>query len=174
MSDNSARDQALAQVRSIEEMVAALDVDYDRLEELRDERNDFETEEPCTRQETWNAWSAANPEQAEELAKLEAAAGNCNNEDDAREQIQQDALSVEVRSGWQSVGEQLAPAEFRIVLCTGGPHVELQGELDDNDVPDRVRVIYADWGESGELFDFNRDTVLRYCQEFYFETTATA
>ena len=45
-------------------------------------------------------------------------------------EIHETPLSIEVRSGWHSVGEDAGePEEFRIVLCTGGPHVELTGDI---------------------------------------------
>ena len=57
-------------------------------------------------------------------------------------------LSAEVRSGWHSVGEDAGePEEFRIVLCTGGPHVELTG-----DIGGTVRVVFKDWDGSGEYY----------------------
>ena len=81
---------------SIVEMVAALQCDYDRLEELRDER-DGHDDGP-------EAWASENPDDAAELAELESAAGDCENADDARERIMEDPLSVEVRSDWHAPG----------------------------------------------------------------------
>lgn len=155
-TEYTARSQAMAQVHSIAEMVAALECDYDLLEELRDLKG-------LSHDDT-----ALSLDELEELAELEEAAGGCESVDEARERITEDPLSVEVRSAWGDVGGTLTPSEFRIVLCTGGPHVEIVGELDENLQPTRVRVLYRGWGESGELFDFDRDTVLTYCQQFYF------
>lgn len=167
MSD-TARDQALAQVASICAMVDALDVDYDRLGELRDsaEENHKIVVSYAEKMSDWQANATATEELAE-LADLEEKAGECESEEDARERIQEDALSVEVRSDWCNPGEAVEAAEFRIVLCTGGPHVELIGDL-GRGTPTSVRVLYRDWGDSGELFDFDHDKVLRYCVQFYF------
>lgn len=183
----TAQSQARAQVASIAEMVAALDVDYGRLEELRDERKAFEealeeatekyddaegytpkmVEELAAALITAEAdlldWIAAN---TEELEDLEDAAGDCTSREDAEQRIHEDALSVEYRSGWATPGAELEPEEFKILLCTGGPHVEIQGDIDEHGEPSRPRIIYKDWGESGELFDFDRDSVLTYCQQF--------
>lgn len=177
-TEDRADSQARAQVRSIAEMVAALEVDYDRLDELREERAGSSEpsrvlllrEKPgaAINPEGADWWEDAYPEEAEELAQLEAAAGECTNQEEAQQRIQEDALSVEVRSGWGSPGEKMEPYEFRIVLCTGGPHVEIQGDLDQHNEPDSVRILYSDWGTSGELFDFDRDAVLTYCRQFYF------
>ena len=150
----NAQAQAIAQIESIVALVAALNVDYDRLEELR--------EEQCNCDEDGLVF-----EFTEELAELEEQAGDCSSQDEAQDRIQEDPLSVEVRSGWVSMGETLEAEEFRIVLCTGGPHVEILGDL-RNGSPSSVRVRYQGWGESGELFKFDRGAVLTYCQQFCF------
>ena len=93
-------------------------------------------------------WVEVSSEDAAELAELEGQAGEYESEDEARDAIYETPLSVEVRSGWHSVGEDAGePEEFRIVLCTGGPHVELTGDIGGS-----VRVVFSDWGESGEYY----------------------
>lgn len=167
MSD-TARDQALAQCASVADMVAALECDFDRLQELRESRSDYVSESPLRESDAVYKWGAENPEDAAELADLEQAAEGCADADEARERILEDALSVEVRTGWHTPGESGEPDEFRIVLCTGGPHVEFVGDLNRYGEPDRVRCMFTDWGESGELFDFDHDAALTYCRQFYF------
>jgi hypothetical protein len=111
-------------------------------------------------------WDEQN---ADDLLILEHEAGECADSDEARENVQNDPLSVEVRSGWDIVGGDLSAAEFRIVLCTGGPHVEIVGEL-DNGTPSRAWLQYQDWGTPmTRYFDIEQTTLLAYCQEFYFE-----
>lgn len=224
-TENHAEEQARAQVESIVAMVRALDVDYDRLEELRDKRKaghyvagwnmpgympdsepvafDTDTEardyiaesmgdgdiiDPAAIEEcrngdgeygatfgNWNYWvtfvpgALADSDETEEFDELESAAGDCTSEDEARERIQNDPLSVEVRSGWASSAADFEAEEFRILLCTGGPHVELVGDLDLG-TPSRVRVLYRDWGTSGEYFpDADERAALEtYCEQFYF------
>lgn len=111
----------------IREMVAALECDYERLEELRDS---FEYDED-----------------AEELKELEEAAGDCKDRDDAETRIQEDALSVEVRSDWCSPGEVMTAGEFMILLATGGPAVRIMGELDQHSEPSRAWLEVQDWGK---------------------------
>jgi hypothetical protein len=175
-NDNHGLNQAKAQAESIAAMVAAINCDYDRLQELRDERealadkiesNDsvIEPAELEAIRELLN-WDNEN---ADELQALEIEAGECADQDEARENVQNDPLSVEVRSGWDIVGGDMSAAEFRIVLCTGGPHVEIVGEL-DNGTPSRAWLQYQDWGTPlTQYFDVEGSTLLAYCQEFYFE-----
>ena len=172
-NDNHGLDQAKAQAKSIAAMVSAINCDYDRLQELRDEREaladdveDPDNEDPAAALEALTQWDDEN---GDELNNLEHEAGDCADQDAAREIVQNDPLSVEVRSGWDIVGGDLSAAEFRIVLCTGGPHVEIRGEL-DNGTPSRAWMMYQDWGTpKTQYFDVEQSTLLAYCQEFYFE-----
>lgn len=151
-----ALEQAKAQVESIKRLVAALSVDYDRLEELRELMFEGEVE----------------GFDEEELSQLEAASSGSDSLEEAVDAIHSDALSIEVRSGWCSPGslEDAQAEEFRIVLSTGGPHVELRGELDNYGEPCNVGVYYKDWAEGGELplTSDEHEIVLTYCRQFYF------
>lgn len=170
-----AREQALAQMSSISEMVAALTCDYDRLQELRDEQeekvdalNDAETDEDkAICQRDFDEWNSDN---REELEELETAAGDCESQDDASERIQEDPLEINVRSNWQSIGETLEPSEFTILLCTGGPAVRIVGELDQYNQPSRAWIEYQDWFTPWtELVDgVSHSDLLTYCQQFQF------
>jgi hypothetical protein len=74
-----------------------------------------------------------------------------------------------VRSGWHVPGEDNSPAEFRIVLCTGGPHVEIMGELTEDGEPCRAWLQYQDWGTPmTRYFDIETDTLIDFCEKFYF------
>lgn len=179
---DTARGQARAQVRSIVAMVAALECDYDQLNELREERADSsfpsrvlaqrKSGNPADHSDGW--WEDVYPTEAEELADLEEAAGDCEDSEEAKKRIQEDPLSIEVRGGWYSPGEAHdsigQPEDFRIVLCAGGPHVEILGDLDAHNQPSRAYVQYASWGESGtyHLDAEERAAVLTYCQQFSF------
>jgi hypothetical protein len=172
--EDHGRQQANAQAASIAAMVAALTCDYDRLQELRDERKNLaetlaDQEMPELIQEARAALKAWDYDNAEELNTLEHEAGDCADQEEARQRIQEDPLSVEVRSAWDIVGGDTSPAEFRIVLCTGGPHVEIRGELDQYQQPSRAWIQYQDWGTPlTQYFDIEAQTLLTYCQEFYF------
>ena len=154
---------------SIVEMVAALECDYERLEELRDEMNGFE--QTSMVMPLLDEWAEAHPDDAEELKELEDAA-NCNGEpckdaDEARERIQEDALSVRI-FGERTNGEWEAD-RFEILLTTGGPAVRIMGELDGNSEPDRAWLEVQDWGTPWtQHFDVEPETLLAYCRCFYF------
>lgn len=99
-----------------------------------------------------------------------------NNADDeirdvAAEAIYTDPLSVEVRSGWVTVDAPMDYDEFRILLCTGGPAVQIVGRLDEYNMPHWVRLEYQDWfTEWTPLLttEDERQALLTYCQQFYF------
>ncbi len=145
---------------SIKEMVAALECDYDRLEELRE------------------LWLDANQtigedftqDDADELKELEASAGDCSSEDDARQRIEEDPLSIEYRSGWSTSKDELEAEEVRILLTTGGPAVQIIGELDSGEVS-RATLHVQDWGTSWTAYyeDGIGDVLLKYCSVFCFE-----
>lgn len=78
------------------------------------------------------------------------ADGNYDEEnEDARQRIQESVLSVEVRSGWYSPAggnADSAPAEYRILLTTGGPACQLVGELNEHGEPETAYLEHQDWG----------------------------
>ena len=179
--ENYAKDQARAQYESICEMVAALEVDYDRLDELRNELEAVHSDE------AYDLYYGNKPiefmidlfasddfyklhHEAVEYKQLLAAAGDCENQDAARDRIQEDPLSIQVRSGWVSPGgDEMVAEDFEILLCTGGPAVRIMGELDENLQPDRAWLEYQDWGTPWtHYFDVEQSTLLAYCREFYF------
>lgn len=151
METNHAMEQAKAKMQGIAEMVAALECDYARLEVLKD------------------AWQDL-VDSGEELAELSTAAGDCENYEEAYDRIQEDPLSVEVRSGWHAPGGDASPEEFMILLCTGGPAVRVIGYLDQHGQPWEARIEYQDWFTPWvELRDGVDETaLLTYCQQFYF------
>lgn len=88
------------------------------------------------------------------------------------ERIYQDPLSVEVRSGWQRVGETLLPDQFRILLCTGGPAVQIRGDLDEYNEPMKPFIEYQDWftpwTRLHDISDEDQEALERYCRHFHF------
>lgn len=79
--------------------------------------------------------------------------------DAARDQILESVLSVEVRSGWYSPAggnADSAPAEFRILLTTGGPACQLVGELNEHGEPETARLEHQDWGTPWTMLPASR------------------
>lgn len=107
------------------------------------------------------------------IAELNAAREA--NDDEAIEAaewaIHEDPLSVEVRSGWHSPGEDGEAEEFCILLCTGGPAVRIIGDLGRYNEPESARVQYQDWftpwGDAVLTEEESAD-VLAYARTFYF------
>jgi hypothetical protein len=165
MSD-SLKETGRCAAASIIEMVAALECDYDRLEELREERRShMDMLITGNEQLQWSDTSLA-----EELAELEEAAGECTSAEDARLRIQEDALSVEVRADWHAVGDipDVVNGQFVLLLSTGGPASRIRGEL-SNAEPRRAWLEVQDWGTPWtQYFDISQDTLLAYARVFYF------
>ena len=69
--------------------------------------------------------------------------------DALRERLYQMPLDVAVRTGWHSPGNidgPAAPAEYLILLTTGGPALRIVGDLDTHGEAVSARVEYQDWG----------------------------
>ena len=110
----------------------------------------------------------------ESIVEMVAALNSENDEEreEALEAIQNDPLSVEVRSGWHSVGSTHPPDEFCILLCWGGPACRIIGELDEHAQPEKPRLEYQDWGTNWTEYPLTEEeeTALQtYCEQFYFE-----
>ena len=86
--------------------------------------------------------------------------------------IQDDPLSVEVRSGWVNCGETMTSSEYRILLCTGGPAVQIIGYLNEYSEPDTAILQYQDWGTMWENYYGatlpEEEMLLDYARQFYF------
>ena len=92
--------------------------------------------------------------------------------DSIREKIEQlvdeDPLSVEVRSGWTSLNEAMEPEEFSILLCTGGPAVRLRGALCRGEVV-RCWLEHQDWFTAwhGLSSSGSSDALVWYAERFW-------
>jgi hypothetical protein len=157
----------------IRDMVFALNCDYERLAELREERetwvaNDGGDEDEQDR--TPEAWASEFTDEAQELADLEDEAGECESQDDARERIQEDPLSLEFRSDWVSSKDEMDIAEYCLLLTTGGPAVRIIGDIEDGEATS-ARLEVQDWGTPWTehiLTGDDHETLMAYVREFYF------
>jgi hypothetical protein len=147
----------------IEAEVRALSLDFSRLEVLREDR-----------ERDGDVYAELWPEDAEELREMEALlqAADCEDaadEDYVRGRIQDRVLSVEVRSGWTVLGEDLVPEEFVVLLGTGGPAMRVRGELGEHGEPHRAWIEVQDWGTPWTHYlGADGDVVLQWAQQFYF------
>ena len=94
-----------------------------------------------------------------------------NQQDELRESILNNALSVEFRSGWYSSHEDEKKAEeFRILLAWGGPALRIIGELDDYG-PVNPKLQFQDWGTLWtdlEITEDQQEALNWFCNCFYF------
>jgi hypothetical protein len=109
----------------------------------------------------------------EMVEALQAAGDDDTKREDAETAIHEDALSVEVRSGWYSPGDTDAakPAEYNILITTGGPAARIVGDLDQYGQPTNARFEYQDWFQPWTevpLQSKDTDILLTYAQQFYF------
>lgn len=152
-----AQEQARAQLASIREMIAAADLDWDRLEELKAAELDAKEE-----------GAAMDPDELDELDELLNAAGDYEDQEDAERALLEDPLDISFRSGWTSDKEDMTPEEFQILLCTGGPAVRIMGELDHHGQPCRAWIEYQDWGTPWTMLFEGQGDALDYAQRVIF------
>ena len=158
---------------SIADMVAALECDYDRLGELKQQRKDVEAEGNPETEFEHSDLQVWDDENGEELTALCEAAGECESREDAERRIQEDALLVEMRGDWYTYDTEPAdaakPVEFVILLGTGGPATRIIGELDEHGEPTRAWIEAQDWGTPWtDYHGGDSETLLTYCRCFYF------
>jgi hypothetical protein len=93
-------------------------------------------------------------EALEKAKEGEEGADHCQASEDAEQTIHEDALSVQVRSGWYTPGAELRgsagedaikPAEYEILLCTGGSACRIIGQLSEHGEPETARLEVQDW-----------------------------
>ena len=195
--ENHAEQNAAAWYSGIAELVVALEVDYDRLEELRDERAELESELEEARKGYADAtederqtgepgdeleatikaladWDAENGDELRELTAAAMVEGDLMKDaDTVRERIQEGPLSVEVRGDWHTPGcnEGHMATEFNILLSWGGPALRLMGDLDEHGEPTRAYLQYQDWGTPWTDYfpgAGSGEILLTYAQQFYF------
>ena len=146
MTDN-ARNQAVAQMQYIEDLLGALNMDWDQYSDLKDyDPSDLDEDD------------------LETLRELTELAADCESQDEALERLEENPLSILYRSGWESDTSDLTPQEFEILLCTGGPAVRIRGELDHNGYPSRAWVEYCDWYSGWMELGHYQSTALEYAQ----------
>ena len=154
--NDRAKEQAEAQLSSIREMIAAADLDWERLEELRELAQE-EEENP-------EDGNRLDIEERGELAELEEQAGDYESQEDAERAMYENPLDISFRSGWTGAHDNMTPEEFQILLCTGGPAVRIVGELGNHGEPCRAWLEYQDWGTPWTMLFDGQSDALDYAQ----------
>lgn len=92
--------------------------------------------------------------------------------DMALDAILEGPLSVEVRSRWYVPDEgDDRPYEYRIVLATGGPAVQIIGKLGEDREPITAELQYQDWFTDWQKLPITGDdeeVLLEYARRFYY------
>ena len=96
-------------------------------------------------------------------------------DEDVREEIDEDPLSIEVRSDWHTPGENdNKPTEYLILLTTGGPALRIIGDLNEYCEPETAKLQWQDWGTpwntiwKHETVDIDESVLLDYARCFYY------
>ena len=108
----------------------------------------------------------------DQLARLKAECrpeGGNEAYETIREEIQDSPLAVDVRSGWHSPGSAGEPAEFQILLSTGGPALRIVGKLGLFNCPEDSRLQWQDWGTPWADCSFADPAILdAWAAQFWF------
>lgn len=102
-----------------------------------------------------------------------AKAGTDEAIEEARDLILESPLSVEVRSVWHTPGSaDVFDDDYKILLCTGGPAVQIRGTLGRYSEPDSAWLEYQDWGTPWTRYNQTTsdedESLLEYARQFYF------
>ena len=171
--NNRAKEQARAQLDSIVRMVK-------RLQHAQECAGDEDCE--LTDEEILEGLEL---HYEEGMTASEEDREQCHDEDAARQAIEEDPLSVQVRSDWHSPGEESEEGEYEILLCTGGPAVRITGDLGRYSEPVRItgdlgrysepddaQLEYQDWFTAWERYcdtsPEEDEALLYYARCFYF------
>lgn len=164
--------QAIGQAAydAIKCMVAATEVDYDRLEELRSAMDEYRSalEDADLNDHVYRDNYISDDDFAE-LEELEADADGNDCWDDAVQVICEDPLSVLVRDDWHIPDGDADCTEYELLLGTGGPAIRIRGTLDTYGQPDSATLQVQDWFKPWTNFEGGDESVLlRYASYFYF------
>ena len=92
--------------------------------------------------------------------------------EEAQQNIQDDPLSIQVRSDWHSPGsssEELT--EYEILLCTGGPATRIIGKLGQHNEPIDACLQFQDWFTPWTDYECDsdeQDALIKYANQFWY------
>jgi hypothetical protein len=96
---------------------------------------------------------------------------NDNAYEEALTRIQEDILSLEVRQDWHTIGQKAEAGEYRLLLCWGGPAVQIVGDLNEYNEPESANIQYQDWFTGWSNLNISQEEeniLLDYARVFYF------
>lgn len=171
-------EQAHAQLSSIKEMISGLS----RLTAAAEYARDLSREKCVAVLTDLCGIECRDEESIEDLREavsVNVADSTCEppdfefDEEAARDRIQEDPLEISVRTDWHPIGaDDSKPTHYRILLCTGGPAVCIEGELSGNQEPENARLLHQDWGtpwvELVGISSNDRAALLAYAQQFFY------
>jgi hypothetical protein len=115
--------------------------------------------------------------QLQSITEMIEALEEAQNHDDedaiekARTRIEEDPLSVEIRSEWHTPGSMTPGGQYKILLCWGGPACQIVGELNEYNEPESAKIEYQDWGIPWTDYPLDSEQekiVLTYARVFYY------
>lgn len=103
-------------------------------------------------------------------ALCEAQSIEAEQDDDARQEIEESVLSVSVRDGWRQPGapNEDGADEYEILLTTGGPALRIWGELDQHCQPSSAELQMQDWFLPWTRYPAPEATLLKFANCFWF------
>ena len=92
--------------------------------------------------------------------------------DAIRDLVLEDALSAQVRTEWHSLGDEPELGQYKLLLCTGGPAVQIKGDLCGGQ-PEHAYLEFQDWFTPWEQYEDTTEeqdaALLWYAEQFYWE-----
>lgn len=89
--------------------------------------------------------------------------------EDALNDLAESVLDVCYRSAWESARGDLTPAEFYILLTTGGPALRIRGEIDQYGSPCNCIMEWQDWGTPWtEYLDADKDVLRQFADRLVY------
>lgn len=144
---DTARNQAITQMQYVEDLLGALNMDWDTYSDLKDyDESELEMDSLI------------------ELQELTEQAAGCESQDEALERLLENPLSISFRSDWETNPADCTPYEFEILLCTGGPAVRIRGYMGNHGNPSTAWVEYQDWRTPWTELALYQGTALEYAE----------
>jgi len=109
----------------------------------------------------------ATKDTIKELMKRYNNAANEAAREDIALEINEYPLEIQINYGWHQAGNLPdSPVEYKLVLTTGGPHVELVGSLDVDGYPKDAKLVAHSHGKKHTIHHHNCEELLELAEYF--------